>query len=139
MMKKLVLMMTILMTLSGCATYQAVTTSPLLKASLRIAAGRVLENQPTWVAPAYRFTTLALATIRTQEITSLGVIDDLFLQVIEDDLTIEEQILAIEIFASIKAAVVDNLNKRGITAPEDQKLYVIQALTWINQSASARL
>lgn len=138
-MKKLVLMMTILMALSGCATYQAVTTSPLLEASLRIAAGRVLEANPAWVLPAYKFTTLALTTIRTQEITSLGVIDDLFLQVIEDDLTIEEQILAIEIFASIKAAVVDNLNKRGITTPEDQKLYVIQALTWINQVASIRL
>lgn len=138
-MKKILILVVMIVTLSGCATYQAVTTSPMLEASLRIAAGRVLEANPAWVLPAYTFSNLALDTIRTQEITSLGVVDDLFLQVIEDDLTLEEQILAIEIFNSIKAAVVQNLEDRGITNPEDQKLYVIQALTWINQSAKLRL
>lgn len=138
-MKKIVMLLVVLMTLSGCATYQAVTTSPLLEASLRIAAGRVLEANPAWVLPAYTFSTLALDTIRTQEITRLGVVDDLFLQMIEDDLTLEEQILAIEIFTSIKDAVIQNLEARGITQPEEQKVYVIQALTWINQSAKLRL
>lgn len=138
-MKKILLSLAVLMTLSGCAAYQAVTTSPLLQASIKVAAGRVLEANPSWALPAYTFSSIALERIRTQEITDLGVVNDLFLQAIEDDLTLEEQILAIEIFTSIKVAVLENLNSRGITSPEDQKVYVLEALNWINQVASNRL
>jgi len=136
---KLIIVLLLAFSLSGCATYQAVTSSPLLEASVRIAAGRVLENNPSWVLPAYRFTNIALNTIRTQEITNLGVIDDLFLQAIEEELILEEQELAIMIFTSIKESVLENLRMRQIVDPEAQKVYVLEALNWVNQVALNRL
>lgn len=136
---RLFIIILLALSLTGCATYKAVTTSPLLEASVRIAAGRVLESQPQWVAPAYRFTSMAISSIRQPGITDLATVDDLFLQIIIDELTPEEQDLALMLFERIKAAVVDDLKSRGITEPDKQKLYAVQVLGWINQSAKIRM
>jgi len=137
-MKKLIVLLLVL-GLSGCATYTAVTSSPLLEASIRVTVRRVLENNASYVLPAYKYTTMALQLVRGQDIGSLGALDDLFLQVIKDDLLPEEQDMALSLFSSIKGAILADLEQRGITNPEDQKIYIVQALTWINQSASIRL
>lgn len=138
-MKRLFTAILFVLFFSGCATYQAVTASPFLEASVRISVARVLENNPSLVLPTYRFTVTALELVRTQEITNLGAIDDLFFEIIKEDLLPEEQELAMMVFGSIKRAILSDLTARGVKDPSDQKLYVTQALTWINQVAAIRL
>lgn len=138
-MRKLLVLMGLVFALSGCATYQAVTSSPLMEGAIRVSVGRVLEANPAWVAPTYKFTSAALDVAEGQGIISVGDIDTLFLQSIKGSMTPEEMDLAVGVFESIKLAIIEDLNRRGITSPEGKKLYTIQALTWINQSAAIRL
>ena len=132
-----VLLLTI--SLSGCATYQAVTSSPLLESSVRITVGRVLENNPAWVAPAYQFSEMAMTTLKGKEIIDINAIDTLFIEMIEDELLPEERAVAVDLFESIKQGVIADMRSRGITDPGEQVAYAIQVLSWINQSAAFRL
>ena len=137
-MKYLVTLLLVI-SLSGCATYQVVTSSPLLEASVRITVGRVLENNPTWVQPAYQYTKMAIATVQGKDIVGLDIIDQLFVEMIQDQLIPEERELAVMLFQSIKQGVIEDMRSRGITDPGEQVMYAVQVLSWINQSAAWRL
>lgn len=127
------------LTLTGCATFNAISQSPLMEASVRVAVGVVLNDHPAWVVPAYRYTSMAMSALRDNGLTDLAALDDIFIDVIAEELTPEEQDLAMVLFVTIRQAIVDDLARRGFIDAEKQKLYALQALTWINQTAKMRL
>jgi len=138
-MKTVLIALILLITLSGCVTYKAVTQSAIMGEVLKVSVGRVLEGNSHWVEPTYRFTQIAMDTLKGQSIVDFGVIDDVFLQVVEDYLIPEEQDLALNIFTAIKEEVYRDLTRRGITEPASQKVYIMQVLTWVNTVAISRL
>ena len=136
---KFLVTLLLVVSLSGCAAYQAVTKSPVIEAAVRTSVGRVLENNPSWVGPAYRYTAMAISTIKGNEIVDVDVLDSLFVSMIDDQLLPEERDIAVMLFEDIKTGVIADMERRGITDPSEQAMYALQVLSWINQSASFRL
>ena len=130
----LILMMTV-----GCASFKFSEQSPMLELVVRAASGRVLEENPRWVQPAYDITGEAIFAIETGVFAQLQDIDQYIIQKFPDSLTPEEQALAIVMIGALKEAIINDLDRRGITEPEEVTVRVVQVLTWINQTAAFRL
>ena len=137
-MKSIVILLAVLM-LSGCAGMQFDKQSPMLELVVRAAAGRVLEESPGWVKPAYTITRDAIFALDTGKITQLAMLESYVINAIAEQLTPEEQALAFVLVGSVKQAIISDLGARGIEDAEQTKIRVVSVLSWINQTAHIRM
>lgn len=139
-MKKMIAMLiAICLTLTGCAFFTP--GNELAKeAVVRVAAGRILTEHPSWVPKTYEITGQAIALIeKNPEVTLAGLESFVVEQIPWDGLTFEEQDLLRVLISAVRQDIESYLATRGVKDPSEVAVHVVQIMQWINQSAQIRL
>lgn len=141
-MKKFVFVLMVLLVsfgTFGCAGLKFDQQSPVLELAVRAATGRVLTENPNWVKPTYDISSEAIFVIETGKLAQLALLEDYVVAKLPDSLTPEEHALAVVLIGTLRQAIVDELDRKGVKDPEQIKVRVVRVLTWINQTAAFRL
>lgn len=139
-MKKMIaILIAICLTLTGCAFFTP--GNELAKeAVVRVAAGRVLTEHPSWVPKTYEITGQAINLIEKESEISLAQLETFVIEQIPwDGLTFEERDLLRVLVSAVRQDIESYLATRGIRDPSEAAVQVVQILTWINQSAQVRI
>jgi hypothetical protein len=142
MKKFMVLVLAVLLVtapLIGCAGWKFDQQSPVLELAVRAGTGRVLHENPSWTQPAHKISGDAIRVIESGELVDLKFLESYVVSQLPDSMLPEEQALAIVIIGSIRTAIINELEQRGTSDPQEIKVFVLRVLTWINETAGYRL
>ena len=125
---------------SGCATARLFDSQPVLtELTVRVAAGRVLDENPGWVAPARDITADAIRLVtETDQVTLAGLEAYVLQQIPWQKLTVEEEELLRVLVHAVRVEIEAELARQGVTAPDEVRVQVARVLGWIYQSADSR-
>ncbi len=111
-----------------------------LELVVRATAGRILTENPAWVAPAQLITAEALALIDDDPLVSLAELEQTVVARINwNKLTPEEQALLRVLISGVRQDLEEHFRQKGISDPSGAAVRAAQILNWINQSATLRM
>jgi hypothetical protein len=128
--------------LTGCATFARTFNNNefAFEAGTRVAVGRILTNNPTWVQPTFDITKDALTAIKGNEVVTLGELEGYVVNKIPfSKLTPEERDLVMLLVSAIKEEITAQLADKGVSDPDGVLLVAAKVLSWVNQTAAVRL
>jgi hypothetical protein len=128
------------MAMQGCAALDVVKEKPVItELAVRLAVGRVLDNNPDWVEPALRISSGAIRTLDADGTVGLAALEEYVVGEIRwDQLLVEEEELLRLLIQAIRSEIEATLRDQGITAPEEVAVQVATVFGWIYQSAEMR-